>query len=149
MEIVNTEEENLHIFWPPWGASTKSSEKMWFMIILKVTKKQSLTLSLRNAICEKPEGGIKLTLQPPPPPPLPPPPTLFKQVDSSNRQKMDDCFLWFGFCLNTRKKRYNKFSEKLQLFKQIWSTVRFEVQSTTNKSVIISLCKTVLSKAQC
>ena len=47
------------------------------MIILKVTKKQSLTLSLRNAICEKPEGGIKLTLQaPPPPPPTPPHPPI-------------------------------------------------------------------------
>ena len=29
MKIVNTEEENFHIFWTSWGISMKLSAKMW------------------------------------------------------------------------------------------------------------------------
>ena len=46
MKIVNIEGENLHVFWTIWGMSMKYSGKTWLMIILKVTKKQSLTLFL-------------------------------------------------------------------------------------------------------
>ena len=35
----------------------KFSEKMWLMIILKVTKKQGLTLSIEDTLLEKPQGG--------------------------------------------------------------------------------------------
>ena len=35
----------------------KFSEKMWLMIILKVTKKQDFTLSLEDAYFQKPQGG--------------------------------------------------------------------------------------------
>ena len=38
MKIVNTDRENVHIFWTIWGLSIKFSGKMWIMIILKVTK---------------------------------------------------------------------------------------------------------------
>ena len=38
MKIVNTDTENVHIFWTIWGLSIKFSGKMWIMIILKVTK---------------------------------------------------------------------------------------------------------------
>ena len=53
MKILNIEEKNLHIFWTNWGISTKFSGKMCLMIILKVTKKQGFTLSLRIIILEK------------------------------------------------------------------------------------------------
>ena len=38
MKVVNTDRENVHIFWTIWGLSIKFSGKMWIMIILKVTK---------------------------------------------------------------------------------------------------------------
>ena len=66
MEIVNIEEENLHIFWITWGNSLKSSRKAWLMIILKLTKKQGFILSLENTIFEKLQWvslfRVKLTL---------------------------------------------------------------------------------------
>ena len=34
----------------------KFSEKIWFMIILKVTKNQDFTLSLEDTLFEKPQG---------------------------------------------------------------------------------------------
>ena len=58
MEIVNIDRENLHIFWTPWGSWLKFSEKIWLMIILKVTKNQGFTLSQQHAILEKPQGGF-------------------------------------------------------------------------------------------
>ena len=57
MKIANIDREILHNFWPIWGISMKFSEKMWLMIILKVTKEQGLTLSLEDTFFEKPQGG--------------------------------------------------------------------------------------------
>ena len=34
------------------------------MIIIKVTKKQSFTSSLKNTLLEKPKGGVKLNASP-------------------------------------------------------------------------------------
>ena len=52
--------KKLIIFWATWDISKKFSWKMWIMIILKVTKKQSFILSLslwRMLFLEKPQGG--------------------------------------------------------------------------------------------
>ena len=38
MKIANIDREILHNFWKTGGISMKFSEKMWFIIILKVTK---------------------------------------------------------------------------------------------------------------
>ena len=46
MKIVNTDGENLYIFWTAWGISMKFSGKMWLSIILKVTKKTKVSPSL-------------------------------------------------------------------------------------------------------
>ena len=43
----------------------KFSGKMYLVVILKVTKKQGFTLSLKNAVLEKPESDVKVTLLPP------------------------------------------------------------------------------------
>ena len=53
MKIVNIDRENLHIFWTTSGVSMKFSVKMWLMIILKVTKKQGFTFSLKDTFLEK------------------------------------------------------------------------------------------------
>ena len=45
MKMVNTEEENLHIFQTTWRISMKFSGKVCLMIILKVTKNQGFTVS--------------------------------------------------------------------------------------------------------
>ena len=61
MKIVNIEGENLHLFSMTWGISTKFSEKMWLMIILKATKKQGCTLSRENIYFWKTqEKGLNL-----------------------------------------------------------------------------------------
>ena len=61
MKIVNIEEENFHIFRTTWGISIKCSGKMWFMIILKVTKNQGFAISHTNThIFEKTTGRIKM-----------------------------------------------------------------------------------------
>ena len=57
MKIVNTDEENLHIFHTTQGNSMKFPGKMCLMTILKVTNKQSFTLSLENAVLEKQQEG--------------------------------------------------------------------------------------------
>ena len=57
--IVYIEQENLYIFWATWGISMKFSSKIWdvtFMIILRVTKKQGFTPSLKKALLEKPQA---------------------------------------------------------------------------------------------
>ena len=63
MKIASIDREVLHIFWTAWGISI--SGKMWFMIMLKVTKNQGFTLSLEDTFLKKPqgggEGGVKLT----------------------------------------------------------------------------------------
>ena len=56
-KILHINEENLHIFRMNWGISMNFSEKVWFMMILKVTKKQGFTLSLsRKDSLEKEQG---------------------------------------------------------------------------------------------
>ena len=55
MKIVNTDEENFHIFRTTWEISIIFSGKM--CLILKVTKMQDFTLFLGNAILEKPQEG--------------------------------------------------------------------------------------------
>ena len=52
MQIANIDREILHIFWTTWEISMK----MWLMIILKVTKTQSSTLSLEDTVFLKPQG---------------------------------------------------------------------------------------------
>ena len=65
MKIVNTEGENIHIFWTVWGISIKFSGKKWLLIILKVKKNQVFTLSLEKTLLEKPhEREPQLTPQP-------------------------------------------------------------------------------------
>ena len=61
MKIANIDREILHNFWTTWGISMKFSGKMYLMIILKVTKNQSFTLSLEDTFFEK-QKGVKLTL---------------------------------------------------------------------------------------
>ena len=56
MKIANIDRAILHIFWTIWGISMKFSGKMWLMII-KVTKKHSFTLSLKDTFFKKPQGG--------------------------------------------------------------------------------------------
>lgn len=51
MKIVHIEGENFH---------TKFSEKMWFLITLKVTKKQGFSLSLENTLYGKPERSDQI-----------------------------------------------------------------------------------------
>ena len=59
MKVVNIEEENLHINTTSWKISIKFSEKMWHMaIILKVTKKQGFTLSMKNTFRWKTEKAF-------------------------------------------------------------------------------------------
>ena len=55
MKIVNIEGQNIYIFWLTRGISRKFSGKMWFLIILKFTKKHGLALSLENIFLEKPQ----------------------------------------------------------------------------------------------
>ena len=56
MKTVNTDGENLHVFWKTWRISMKFSGKMWLMIILKVTKNQGFTPSREDTFLEKPQG---------------------------------------------------------------------------------------------
>ena len=57
MKIVNIEEENLHISWKSWEISMKFSGKMW---LIKVTKNQGFTLSLKNTFLEKSLEGCQI-----------------------------------------------------------------------------------------
>ena len=57
MKIANIDREFLHIFWTTWGNSIKFSGKMFFKIILKVTRNQGCTLSIEDR-----EGGSIWTL---------------------------------------------------------------------------------------
>ena len=62
IKIVNIDGQNFHIIWTIWGFSMKFSGKMWIMIILTATKKQSFALYLEDTVFEKPlEVGVKLT----------------------------------------------------------------------------------------
>ena len=58
MKIANIDREFLHIFWATWGISMKFSEKMWIMIILKVTKNQGFSLSLEDTFFKKLQGAV-------------------------------------------------------------------------------------------
>ena len=64
MKIANIDRENLLIFWTTWGISIKFSGKMWLMIILRVTKKQGLALSLEDTFYEKPQRCSNWTPHP-------------------------------------------------------------------------------------
>ena len=55
MKIANIDREIVHNFWTTWENSMKFSEKMWRMIILKVTKNQDFTLSLEDTFFEIPQ----------------------------------------------------------------------------------------------
>ena len=57
MEVVNIEGENLRIFWTTWEISMKFSEKMWLMIIFKVTKSQGFIFSLKDTFLGKTQKG--------------------------------------------------------------------------------------------
>ena len=48
MKIANFDREKLHIFWKSWEISIKFQEKIWLMIMLKVTKNKVFTLSLED-----------------------------------------------------------------------------------------------------
>ena len=61
MKIANIDREILHIFWTTWGISIKFSEKMWFLITLKVIKNKGFTLSLEYTFFEKPGCQIDPT----------------------------------------------------------------------------------------
>ena len=56
-EIVNTEDKNLDIFRKTEGISIKFSGKMCLKISPKVSKNQSFTFTLENAVSEKPRKG--------------------------------------------------------------------------------------------
>ena len=60
MKIANIDRKIIHIFWTTWGISMKFSGKMWLMIILKVTKNQSITLFLEDTVFEKPLGRFRV-----------------------------------------------------------------------------------------
>ena len=45
-----------------WGNSMKFSGKMYLKIILKVSKNQGFTLSIKDTFFEKPQGGVILTV---------------------------------------------------------------------------------------
>ena len=64
MKIADIDREILHIFWTTWGISMKFPGNMWLMIILKVTKNHSFTLSLENKFFNKFENiGCGLIIQ--------------------------------------------------------------------------------------
>ena len=47
---IKIEEVKIYIFWETWWISTKFLGKMWLLMILKVTKKQTFTLS-SDSVC--------------------------------------------------------------------------------------------------
>ena len=51
MKIINIDVENLHTLWTTWGISMKFSEKMWLIIILKVSKKQGFKNETKLEMC--------------------------------------------------------------------------------------------------
>ena len=61
-EIVNIDEENIHIFRTTSGISMKFSGEMC-RTMLRVTKKQDFTLSLEDTVLEKPQE-VKLPPSP-------------------------------------------------------------------------------------
>ena len=62
MKIASIDRKILHNFWATWRISMKFSEKMWLMIILKVTNKSGFNLYLEDTFFEKKQGGsVKLT----------------------------------------------------------------------------------------
>ena len=65
MKLVNIEAENLHILWKICEISMKFSGMVWFIIILKVTKKTEFDPFSRKHIFGKTTGvGVKLIPQP-------------------------------------------------------------------------------------
>ena len=70
MKMANIDRESIHIFWTTWGISMKFSDKMWLMIMLKVTKNQDFILSSEDIFLEKPQGGQRVQIDPLPHPAL-------------------------------------------------------------------------------
>ena len=56
IKVANIGKESLHVFLTTSGISMKISEKIWLMIMLRVTKNQDFNLSLEDKFSEKPEG---------------------------------------------------------------------------------------------
>ena len=73
MKTANIDKASFHIFWTTWRISIKFSEKMWLIIMLKVTENQGSTLSLEDTLLEIHGGEVKLTTPSPCPPPPPTP----------------------------------------------------------------------------
>ena len=67
MKIVNSQEENLQIFWTSWAISTNFSEKIWLMIMLKVTENSASPFLWKREFWKKQQAwgrggeGVKLT----------------------------------------------------------------------------------------
>ena len=62
MNMANIGREILHIFWKTWGISMKFSEKMWLMIMLKVTKNQGINLSLEDTFQKTRAAGGQIVV---------------------------------------------------------------------------------------
>ena len=63
IKIVNTGEEDFHIFRMTWGVSMTFSGKMCLMMILKVTKTRALPPSLENTVLKNHRGeGAEIAL---------------------------------------------------------------------------------------
>ena len=56
-KIINIVEENLQLFGMSSGIPMKFSGKMSLMMLLRVTRNQDSTLSLKNMFSEKSKGG--------------------------------------------------------------------------------------------
>ena len=63
MKIADIDREILYNSRTTSGISMKCSGKMQLMIILKVTKNQGFTLSLKDTFFGKPQRSVKLTPQ--------------------------------------------------------------------------------------
>ena len=53
MEVVNIDEENLHIFWTIWGISIKFPINIWIITILKFKKKKKKKKKLVELVLVK------------------------------------------------------------------------------------------------
>ena len=60
-ELLNIDEENLHIFWTTGGILIKIWGKIWLMILLKGTRKHGFILSPEDTFFEKLMEEVKLT----------------------------------------------------------------------------------------
>ena len=109
MKIAYIYRESLHNFWTTRGTEIKFSGKMWFMIILKVTKEQAFTLCSEDTFLGKPQRwGVKWT-----------PPALTSSF-RINQSKYWCClsiatFAWYLFQLNFLLKTYFHYCNSSEL----------------------------------